>query len=120
MVAGAGRSGGRALRLVKTEPGVADSEGVFERAEAPAACQDVTLPAAGRYRLTAWLRADRPARVRAMVGWSAAGDVEVGPGWRRYEFGADRPAGRTFVRLYLLSEGTLFLDDVALRPAIGG
>ena len=117
IVDGGGRSGGRALRLIKTEPGVADSAGVFERAEAPAACQDVTLPAAGRYVLTAWLRADRPVRARATVGWAGAEDVEVGVDWRRYEFEVHRPAGRTSVRLYLMQRGTLYLDDVSLRPA---
>ena len=117
VLADGGRSGGRALRLIKATPGIADSAGVMERAAAPAACQEVTLPATGTYALSAWLRADRPARVRAMVGWAAPTDLNVGTEWRRFEVTAEREAGGSFVRLYLLSEGALMLDDVSLERA---
>ena len=117
VLADGGRSGGRALRLIKATPGIADSAGVMERAAAPAACQEVTLPASGTYALSAWLRADRPARVRAMVGWAASTDLNVGTEWRRFEVTAEGEAGGSFVRLYLLSEGALFLDDVSLERA---
>lgn len=108
--------GERSLRLIKTASGIADSDGLYNLAEAPAAGQTVDHPETGKYTFSVWLKGDRPVRARLMAGWSTMEDFEVGTEWTRYQFSYDRGSpGKSFVRVYLMKEGKLWVDGVQLE-----
>ncbi len=95
----------------------------YQRAKTPddaanrAAVRDYLnqIHAAGKYTFSAWLKGNRPVRVWMMVGWEKFVPVEVGTEWKRYEITVDRgAAGNSFVRIYLMQQGTLWVDAVRL------
>ncbi len=106
----------RSLRLIKTADGIADSDGIHNLAEAPAAEQKVRIPAAGIYTLSVWLRAEKAARVRLSAGWANSVDVEAGTDWQRHQLTFQRTgSGNDFVRIQLLQQGTLWIDSAQLE-----
>ena len=108
--------GDRSMRLIKTAPGIGNSDDAFNLATTPAIHQQVTFPAAGSYAFSAWMKADRKVRTWMMVGWDKFVPVEVGTDWQRYEITAHRSsAGSSFVRIYLMQQGTLWVDAVQLN-----
>jgi hypothetical protein len=63
------------------------------------------------------MKADRPVEVRVMNAWQGMIPVQVGTEWKRYDVTFNRgSAGRSFLRIALLDQGTLWLDALQLEP----
>lgn len=105
------------MRLIKTAPGIGNSNDALNFATAPAVNQDITFPAAGTYTFSAWMKSSTPTvRTWMMVGWDNFVPMEVGTEWKRYEITVNRGSpGGSFVRIYLMQQGTPWVDAVVLR-----
>ncbi len=100
-------------------------------------CDNFPAKPGASYRLTAWLKADKPDFKAGLVAqawkdkayhWATSKDVRAGTGWQQYEFTFRFPApGEAnshpemqsfYIRLDAKDEtGTLWIDDVTLREA---
>ena len=108
-------NGRRSLAITKTAAGRADGDAVFNRLQSPAAVQPITVPAHQSPRWSAWLRADRRCRVWVMLGWNQRETFEVSTTWQRFEHQFSAPPDReSFVRIHLVDQGTLWIDDVSV------
>ncbi|MFA9477951.1 hypothetical protein ACERK3_06525 [Phycisphaerales bacterium AB-hyl4] len=108
--------GERSMRLIKDAPGMAGSTEAFNLLVTPAIHQSVRYPEGGTYTLSVWLRADHPARVWVMHGWAHKQIENVGNDWQRYEVTFEQGSeGGSFIRIMLMSEGTLWIDGVQLE-----
>ena len=109
--------GKRSMRLIKVAPGIGDSDDAFNLATTPAASASLRYMGGGKHVLSAWMKADKPVRTWMMAGWSTYIPVEVGTEWKRYHITYDAKPGHSFVRIYLMQQGTLWIDAVQVEKA---
>lgn len=111
--------GERSLRLERTEPGRGDGNDAFNFATAPATDQRIHYPSAGTYTCSLYLKANRPALVWLMLGWGNLHRLEVSTQWQRYSVTYDAQGGNSFIRLYIMDQGKLWIDAVHVAPGKG-
>ncbi|MFA9477912.1 PEP-CTERM sorting domain-containing protein [Phycisphaerales bacterium AB-hyl4] len=105
--------GNRSMRLTNA---AGDTRNIYTNAWAPAVSQGFSFVEAGDHTLSLYLKAEGGSRVWILVGWDELFQFDVTDEWERYEFLLeDIDPGGSFLRVYMMDKGTLWVDGVQME-----